>query len=546
MTIQGPSNGRAGSSELKRSRPKAVGIWIRVSTEDQARGESPETHEARARMYAEMKGWAVVRVYDLAGVSGKSVMEHSEAKAMLADVKAGRIEALIFSKLARLARNTRELLEFADYFQLHGADLISLQESIDTSTPAGRFFYTLIAAMAEWERAEIASRVRESVKTRAQLGKSTGGTPPYGYCWREGSLVLHETESPIRAQMFDLFLKERRIKTVARRLNEAGYRTRRGAKFSATTVRRLLTDPIAKGTRRRYYTESSGEGSHWTLKPEEEWIYQDVPPVVSEEVFDEVNAIIEKRKQGRKPVRKARYLFSGLTFCACGTRMQKPTNMKKYYCRACLRKIPEHDLETIFVEQLKGFLFNPEEIAARLEENDRVLESKRALLRAVEEEKASVEREMDQLYALYLSGDLDPAGFGRRNQPLEERFQALALEIPQLQGQIDALAVSHHSVEAVVSDAQTLYARWEYLTFEERRTVVETIVERITIGDTEVEIEMAYVPVDAGVAVRIPGEVTGRSGGDSASNSAPPLDPPSPQAVVEGERMSRDSSTRRA
>ena len=61
---------------------KTVGIWIRVSTEDQARGESPENHEKRARLYAEAKGWDVITVYHLEGVSGKAVMQHPEAKRM--------------------------------------------------------------------------------------------------------------------------------------------------------------------------------------------------------------------------------------------------------------------------------------------------------------------------------------------------------------------------------------------------------------------------------------------------------------------------------
>jgi site-specific DNA recombinase len=79
-------------------------------------------------MYAELKGWNVVELYDLSGVSGKSVIDHPEAKRMLSDVASGKIQALIFSKLARLARNVRELLDISDHFQKHNANLVSLAE----------------------------------------------------------------------------------------------------------------------------------------------------------------------------------------------------------------------------------------------------------------------------------------------------------------------------------------------------------------------------------------------------------------------------------
>ncbi len=475
-------------------RPKEVGIWIRVSTEDQAKGESPEHHEKRACYYAESKGWLVKEAYHLEAVSGKSVKDHPEAKRMLSDIKSGLITGLIFSKLARLARNTRELLDFADLFREHNADLISLQESIDTSSPAGRLFYTMIAAMAQWEREEIAERVAASVPIRAKLGKSLGGAAPFGYRWENKHLLMDPKEAPIRKLMYELFLKHRRKKTVARLLNEAGHRTRNGSKFSDTTIERLIRDPTAKGSRRANYTRSLGVSKKWDLKPEKDWVWSDVEPIVSEELWEQCNLILDESHTRRRKGKIPTTLFGGVTFCHCGHKMYRPFHTPKYICYKCRNKIPVEDLEGVFQEQLKGFFLSPTEIHQYLKEADQTIKDREELLQNLEKERQQVKKEMDQIYRLYIDSEITSQGFGSRNRPLEERFNQLENQVPELQGEIDYLKIKFLSSDQVLTEAQSFYHRWPSLDLQSKRQVVENMVEKITIGKEDVAIELCYLP----------------------------------------------------
>lgn len=490
---------------------KRVGIWIRVSTEDQARGESPEHHEKRARLYAEVKGWAVVEVYDLAGVSGKSVLEHPEARRMMADVKRGHISGLVFSKLARLARSTKELLEISEFFQAQDADLVSLGESIDTSTPAGRLFYTIIAAMAQWEREEIAERVRASIPIRAALGKRISSAPPFGYTWQNNQMVVEPTEAPVRRLVYELFAEHGRLRTVSKILNERGYRTRKGARFSDSTVERLITDPSAKGLRRANYTTTSADRKRVELKPESEWIMVPVEPIVSVELWEKCNAALRARaKPERRPARKSVHLFSGLVVCADDGGKMYPTEKRplKYTCRTCRRTIRADDLEAIFVSQLRAFVFSPDRIFENAAEADAELHKRTELLEAARSERARAAAEADKLYRLYLGDKISADGFKTRNSPLEQRLRQLDEQVPALQAEVDIRRIQLLSRDEVVSEAQSLASQWETLPAEDRRGIVETITRRITVGEEEVGFELEYLPPfdEAGVTwQRTPG-----------------------------------------
>ena len=476
---------------------KSVGIWIRVSTEDQAQGESPVHHEKRARLYAEAKGWQVATVYDLSGVSGKTVMEHPEAKRMLKDVESGAISGLVFSKLARLARNTKELLDFAERFREHNADLISLQESIDTSSPAGRLFYTMIAAMAQWEREEIAERVAASIPIRAKLGKNIGGQASFGYQWKEGQLVPHPEEAPVRKLLYDLFLEHRRKKKVAALLNERGYRTRSGARWSDTTVTRLLRDPTAKGLHRANYTRSAGRGKAAEKKPESDWVLRDVPAIISLETWTSANALLDTQLAGRKRGRPGLQLFTGLLTCDCGRKMYVKPPAQKYVCRSCNRKIPIDDLEEVFRHQLQSFFLSDEDIRAFLEQDDHEIAAKVEQTRVLEAERRKGVAEMDRLYRAFQSEELPGKTFGELHTTLKERQAEIDDEVARLSAEVDLRRINHLSSEEVITGARDLYGRWASLSFEEKRAIVETIVENITIGET-IEINLAYIPRTGG------------------------------------------------
>lgn len=481
---------------------KPVGIWIRVSTEDQARGESPEHHERRACAYAEAKGWRVVRTYHLEAVSGKAIMGHPEAKRMLADIASGKITGLIFSKLARLARNTRELLDFADLFREHGADLISLQESIDTTSPAGRLFYTMIAAMAQWEREEIADRVAASVPIRAKLGKNTGGAAPFGYQWKNKQLVPDPKEAPVRRLIYELFLEHRRKKAVARVLNERGYRTRKGDLFTDSTVGRLLRDSTAKGVRLANYTTSTGPGKGWKLKPKHEWVTTAVEPTVPEELWRDCNAILdEQRSRLKRPPKPAVHLFAGVVVCHCGQKMYVLTSENgRYVCRACRNKIDRADLEEVFREQLRSFLLSPEDVAKALGQADEEIRTKEERLTALRADLTKVLSSMDSVYRAYVDDQISMESYGRQYRPLEERLKAIEEEQPRLQGEVDFLKIQLLSKDELLAEATDLFERWPRLAMAEKRSIVEACVETIRVGKTDVEIELAFTPSPAEIA----------------------------------------------
>ncbi len=185
----------------------------------------------------------------------------------------------------------------------------------------------------------------------------SGGAAPYGFRRTNDGFEHDPQEAPIRKLIFKLFLKHKRKLTVANILNQKGYRTRSGAKFSDSSINRFLRDPLAKGHHKKNYLTAHGPKKFRDLKPESQWRYQPITPLIDEATWNKVNNLLIAQKQ--KPQSKKPFgLFTGLIQCDCGAQMHHPHGRKKYFCSKCDNNIEVEIIDKIYQSKLSVFRAN--------------------------------------------------------------------------------------------------------------------------------------------------------------------------------------------
>jgi len=156
------------------STPLRVAVYARVSTA--GNGQSPEMQTRELREYAERRGWRISGEYVDVGISG-SKEKRPELDRLMADAHRRRFDAVIVWKFDRFARSVSHLLRALETFNALSVAFVSLSESVDTSTPAGKMVFTVLGAVAELERSLIAERVRAGMRNARAKGKKIGRPP---------------------------------------------------------------------------------------------------------------------------------------------------------------------------------------------------------------------------------------------------------------------------------------------------------------------------------------------------------------------------------
>jgi len=221
---------------------RAVG-YARVSTDGQAaHGESLELQAAKIRAMAEVQGAELVDLVVDAAVSGKD-LNRPGASRVLELVDAREVDAVIVYKLDRLTRSVRDLGDLLERFERRGVSLVSVQESLDTATPAGRLVLNVMASVAQWEREVIAERTRDALASKRAKGQRTGNVP-FGYRVAANGvdLVEDEDEQRVLTLLAELKAAGYTLRAIAAELNRQGYHTRRGSEWRHQYVANLLRE----------------------------------------------------------------------------------------------------------------------------------------------------------------------------------------------------------------------------------------------------------------------------------------------------------------
>ena len=228
---------------------KALG-YVRVSTDKQAeQGVSLEAQAEKIRAMAVVHNAKLAEIIVDGGESAKSLNRPGMAR-LLAMVDAGEVQTVIIAKLDRLTRSVKDLCTLLERFERRGVALVSVAESLDTSSAAGRLVLNIMTAVSQWEREAIGERTRDAMRHKRSNGERVGNIP-YGYRLAADGRHLEEDpgEQKLLAEIRRLRREGATLRGIAAALNHRARKTRRGTAWRLeSVVRALKSNPLAKST----------------------------------------------------------------------------------------------------------------------------------------------------------------------------------------------------------------------------------------------------------------------------------------------------------
>lgn len=213
--------------------------YVRVSTEEQdSEGNSPREQEARIYAWADANGHKIIRFEKDLGVSGSVAPSKRNLGKALEDLPK-LADGVVATRLNRFSRSIVHVLELVELSDRRKFALVSLSESLDTSSATGRLIVGVLGLLAQFQREQIAEDSTRASEFLRKASRRFSRHAPYG--WRyEGSRMVEDVDEQMVLSSVDASSKLYSRPEIAKRLNGMGYRARHGGPFKAVDVSRIV------------------------------------------------------------------------------------------------------------------------------------------------------------------------------------------------------------------------------------------------------------------------------------------------------------------
>ena len=413
---------------------------------------------------------------------------------MLCDIKAGYVKNVLVFKLDRLTRSVADLVFLIDLFKINQCDFNSLTESIDTSTASGRMFIKIIGIFAEFERENIAERVRIGKERKAREGFTVAGsTISYGFNREIGERVqtINEKEAETVRMIFDMYVNRgMSLAAIAKSLNLQNIRAKKGALWSSATIKGVLVNCNVVGNVR--YAVNSPE-RHFESEGKHE-------AIISQELYNTAQSLIAKNGRAtptKKPSEKN--YFVGLLYCGeCGEKY-KPHyviyNTKQgkstVFCFMCRNRflkggctamsVTANKVEKALVEYFARYdvSFNSECEVTKSEDDSRnftQIKNYKVRLKYYDDKENEVMNH-------YINNDIGFENYRKLKSEIDENREFVNSELEKLTFNKNNTSIAVQ-LEDIVANFQE---SWQGLTNTEKRLFLTNYVKRIVVCNKPIE-----------------------------------------------------------
>lgn len=452
---------------------KKVACYVRVSTENQIENYSIDEQTERLEAYCKAKDYAIYKIYTDGGYSGGN-MNRPALNAMLADIEHKLFDTIIVYKLDRLSRSQKDtLMLIEDYFLANNIDFVSVSENFDTSTPFGRAMIGILSVFAQLEKDQITERF-----TMGRIGRSKsglfhgGGNAPKGYNYINGHLEINTVEAEQVKEIFSLFLSGKSVnaisKIMTKKYNDNLWK-------NALQITNCIRNSIYIGKVKFKGVEYDGEHQ----------------PIISEDDFRRANELLKSDDRIKFPAQKtpfrAGFLLSSLVYCKnCGARYSACHGHYKCYSRskstAKFVKDPSCKNKNWKIDELDALVISEIHKIAIDDEYKKLFkkEEKTDDTKSIKAEISKIDSQINRLLDLYQISDIPIDTIKSKITALTDKKDKLneLLSENSRTDNYEAFQVALNKFEAL-DDTSGI---------EERRLLISTLIERITIDEESVNI----------------------------------------------------------